>query len=240
MRHLSTWSVARCASILAIAAVCLLPARALRAYVVSQPFTCPLCGTRSMGPVVVSELRLGMGLDLEPVGSDASPHPLPVCPKDHFVLYKKGFTKDEVARMRVLVRTADYRAAIKEGSTYLLLAKIREHEQAKPDEIAFHLLKASWEVEGDSVKWQRCAEACLTWYEKVLSSRPRTAPVDAADLLWVELPRRLGRFDTAQRNLDSLFARLSQPDSLMRYVLEYERKLILEADRFPHEIQRQD
>jgi hypothetical protein len=59
-------------------------------------------------------------------------------------------------------------------------------------------------------------------------------------VLRVELSRRLGRFDSALRNMDSLFARPSQPDTLLRQILDYERQLILDADRSPREIPHED
>ncbi len=230
----------RWAVFLAVSILGLLTASSAYAYVASQSFTCPLCGTHFKGPVVVSEYVGGLRLDLKPVGSDAAPHPLPVCPRDHFVLYKDDLTKAEVAKMRALVGTTGYRAAVKEGSAYVLLARILEERKAEPGAVAFALLKASWEVEGDSLKWRRCATASLEWYEKVLATRPSSAPIDAANVVRVELLRRLGRFDLAQGAADSLLARQPQPDAPLPQILEYERRLILSADRDPHEIPRGD
>jgi hypothetical protein len=181
-----------------------------------------------------------MRLDLKPVGSDAAPHPRPVCPKSHFVLYQGSSRRMKSPGCACSSGPRTTAPQSRRAAHTVLLAKIREYEQAKPAELAFHLLKALWEVQSDLVEWRRCAEASLICYEKALASRPQAAPIDATDVLQAELSRRLSRFDSAQRNLDSLFARPCQPDTLLRQILEYERKVVLEADRFPHEIPRAD
>jgi hypothetical protein len=56
----------------------------------------------------MSGTSFGKRLDLRAIGPTASPWSLPVCPKDHFVLFKQKFSPEELADLRSFVNSEPY------------------------------------------------------------------------------------------------------------------------------------
>ena len=67
----------------------------------TKEVVCPLGGEKFQTTVDMSGTRFGMQLDLKPLGPIAAPWRLPVCPGNHFVVYKdtEDFTDDEIRHL---------------------------------------------------------------------------------------------------------------------------------------------
>src|SRR5688572_10053646 len=103
--------------------------------------TCPLDGTKFTATVDFSGTSFGRQLDLRPVGPTPAPWAIPVCPKDHFPLFKREFSAAEIAALKAFVKTPEYQALSRETS-YYLTAKVMQHLEAPALDVAHTLLKA--------------------------------------------------------------------------------------------------
>src|SRR5262245_48698537 len=109
--------------------------------------TCPLDGTTFTTTRAISGTQWGCRLDGKPLGPIAAPWPVPVCPTDHFVLYKSTFDPEEVAKLRPFVHSPAYQDQVPGNSSYYLMATIFEFLGESPKTIAHTYLQASWQVE---------------------------------------------------------------------------------------------
>lgn len=59
---------------------------------------CPLDGTKFKAVLDFSGTRFGMQLDMKPLGPTLAPWRIPVCPTDHFAIYKDAneFTEERL------------------------------------------------------------------------------------------------------------------------------------------------
>ena len=76
----------------------MLPA-AKAATVFEQEFTCPIGGEEFRQKMAGSGTSFGQFFDFRPYGPIESPWPLPVCPGNGFVMFKREFSDAELARL---------------------------------------------------------------------------------------------------------------------------------------------
>ncbi|CAB5105330.1 hypothetical protein D3OALGA1CA_1694 [Olavius algarvensis associated proteobacterium Delta 3] len=202
--------------------------------------TCPLDGTTFNVKMAMSGTRLGMRLDRKPLGPIAAPWPVPVCPTDHFVLYKQAFDQNEINDLNKLIGSPEYRNQVEKNSSYYLLAKIYEFQGKPSHEIAHTYLKASWQVERDQPEtYAKYASLSLEHFEKFLSEDnlrdPKTLSVE---VLCAELERRLALFDSARKRLTRLKDQFELDKSMYEKLIDLEMELINAGDTAPHEMPR--
>jgi uncharacterized protein (DUF2225 family) len=201
---------------------------------------CPLCHTSFTTKSDVSGTRLGMRLDLKPVGPIAAPWSVPKCPKCHFIVYTRDLSDSEKKALLKLVNSAEYRNLSEDNSTYFLLAKIYETVGMDNLEIAHTYLKASWQVENDGKKYPKYLEAAHAKFAAYLASNNDMSTRHImAELVSGEIERRLGRFDQAR----SRFSRIQKIPDFARQghiakIIGYQLELIAANDSGPHEIKR--
>jgi hypothetical protein len=201
---------------------------------------CPLCNTAFTTRADMSGTRVGMRLDLKPLGPIAAPWSVPKCPNCHFIVYNHELSDKDKKLLLKLVNSKEYRHISADNSTYFLLAKIYETAGMSNLEIAHTYLKASWQVERDSKKYAKYLEASHAKFAAFLSSsKEKSTQYIMAELMSGEIERRLGRFDQAQ----SRFSRLQKLPEFsaanhIAAIIDYQLELIAAKDSGPHEIKR--
>ena len=187
----------------------------------------------------MSGTSFGKRLDLRAIGPTASPWSLPVCPKDHFVLFKQKFSPEELADLRSFVNSEPYQTVAADHSSYFLLARILEHQKRAPGVVAFAYLQASWQVEGDPVQYRDYAQRSLKSYrEALLVSKDHGEAWKTAQLLSGELERRLGMFAEAITRFMQLAKQEEFQSGLFKKIVAYQLELTRQRDSSPHDILR--
>jgi|WetSurMetagenome_2_1015567.scaffolds.fasta_scaffold00404_11 hypothetical protein len=199
---------------------------------------CPLCHTAFKTRTDDSGARLGMRLDLKPLGQ--MPRSLPKCPNCHFIVYNGEMSAKDKKLLLKLVNSGEYRHISDNNSTYFLLAKIYETIGMNNLEIAHTYLKASWQVEDDPAKYARYLEASHSKFEAYLASgKDNSTQYIMAQLMAGEIERRLGRFDQARSRFSEL---QKQPEfsglQHIASIINYQLALVSSKDSGPHEIKR--
>ncbi|HUK56565.1 MAG TPA: DUF2225 domain-containing protein [Nitrospiria bacterium] len=200
--------------------------------------TCPLDGTKFKTPVDPSGARLGMRLDLKPIGFFKVPRRIPVCPTNHFVVYKKDFTADEKERLQKFVLSQDYQNLAKDNTPYFLLAKTFEYMGNTEWNISNTYLEASWEVENQPEKEKQYLDLSLQHFQKYLAAGKKEGDRtwETAQLLAGELARRLGRFDEAKAKFTELGALPEFKQGIYPEIIKYQMDLIAGKDSSAHDI----
>jgi len=133
--------------------------------------------------------------DGKPYGSWTFPMPLPVCPGNGLVMYRE-FTKDEIARLKPLIESAEYRAMILRDTPYFRAAWLERALVQDSDSIPWITLSASWEADGNP--------ALKATYQRAFSDLAVAAKPAPESLEWLFLQmraanalRELGEFDKA-------------------------------------------
>lgn len=164
-----------------------------------QDFVCPIDGEEFQADVAMSGTQFGRQLDRKPIGPMPAPWPLPKCPTSGFVMFKREFTADEVAKFKRFVATAEYSQMQAVETDYFLAARLSQFLGEPDEDVAWRLLQATWEARPGGAQYQRYAGEALKAFKRLLA---RSA-LDAAtrlngQLLAGELERRLERFDEAK------------------------------------------
>ena len=229
---------ARCTlAALAALGIGLLPAPAGAHTTVEVEEICPLDGTKFVTTEDASGTSFGKRLDLKAVGPTASPWSIPVCPKDHFVLFKKKFSDEELADLRSFVSSKPYQAVAADHSSYFLLARIFEHLKKAPGTIGFMYLQASWQVEGDPAAYREYAQSSLASYrEAIAAAKDHGEAWQTAELISGELERRLGLFPEATRRFTELAKQPEFQKGLFKSIVNYQLELLKQHDTAPHKI----
>ncbi len=198
-------------------------------------FTCPIDSTTFESGVQVSCYIVGQMLDLEPFGAVAAPAPLPVCPKDHFVVYADSIPADVIAKLKPYVLSSAYQDLVEGNSSYYLLAKLAEFLGIPPLQIGYQYLQASWQVADDPDRHREYVGECLN---ALLAGIPHAngAADDSLtiEILCVDLQRQLGRFADAHARLLPLLENQQMPDHV-KSVAKYEMDLVAAQDTLRHE-----
>ena len=169
-----------------------------------EEITCPLDGTKFEFSGVASFTQRGYRLDWKPFGALRAPMPLPVCPTNGFVMYKRKYTEQEVVSLRRIVTSDAYQQARRRHTDYYMVAFIQERMGADVSEIAYSYLKAGWEVERrDPTLMNHYFRLCLKKLDEFLDDKIMyDEDWWESHLLAANLERRLGEFEAATRRLD--------------------------------------
>ncbi len=183
--------------------------------------TCPLDGTVVETAAVLSGTQTGLRLDLRPVGEGALERPIIRCSRCQYVLAPGVADEDELETARRIVDSSEYEELARGSSSHALRGLLLEKLRRGSPEIAFEWLRASWEVEnGPPAEWRTITERALKEFVE-FAAQPTSpdlhdgvSPLEAkrtAQLMQVELLRRLGRFDEASVTLDTYAAPRVEP-----------------------------
>lgn len=168
-----------------------------------QDFVCPLDGRAFAAAQPVSGTSFGIWLDLQPFGPIAAPWPLPECPEDGFLLYKKEFSAEELAVFRAYTASGEYRALRETPGQYWRFSHLLEREGVPLEKRAFILLQSTWEA--DAEHYPARAEKTLEAFGAVLrTGNMETEKILTARMVSGELERRLGRFADADARFEAL------------------------------------
>ena len=169
--------------------------------------SCPIDGKTFTAPAISAYVIRAVRLDLKPLGALIAPNPLPVCPENGFVVYKKEFTPAEIAAIKPIVLSPDYRQLRDDHTDYYMAAYVKERVGADDYDIGQTYLQASWEAERDR------PQSVVYHYRSLALGKPdaflkqdhsRSEQWWTASLLVGELERMLGHFDAAEARLKAL------------------------------------
>jgi len=200
--------------------------------------TCPLDGTKFKSPASLRGGRIGMRLDLKPIGFMDVPTRLPVCPNNHFVVYKNQFTDAEKERLKKFVLSPEYQNLVKDNTSYFLLAKILEDLGETDWLIANAYLQASWQVEDKPDKEKQYLDLTLQHLNKFLSAGNKEGDqsLQTAQMLAGEMERRLGRFDDAKKRFLELSKLQGFKEGVNAAIITTQLDLISKKDTAPHDL----
>jgi hypothetical protein len=198
---------------------------------------CPIDGSKFKTIEAMSGSSFGQQLDLKPIGAIISPWPLARCPSNGFVIYKEEFSPKEIARLKKYVASPAYRALRKGNTNYYLAANLMEFMGDNTEVVAFALLKATWEVQTETKRYNLYAKEALAKYKQILTNPPSDKKKWAtAQLVAGELERRLGQFAEAKKR----FLDIRRNSDLKTYpypeIITLQLKLIEARDSRPHQI----
>ena len=168
---------------------------------------CPLDGRPFMARVVNSYTQFGVRLDLKPHGALDAPIPLPVCPGNGFVMFKRKFAPAEIEAIKKIVFTDAYRKARAKNTNYYMAGYIRERMGAGGDVLGQYYLRASWEAENrkSAAAHRRYMALALAKFDGFLGTSPKKdRKWWTAQLLAANVERKLGRFAAARVRLERL------------------------------------
>jgi hypothetical protein len=212
-------------------AACLLllaPAAASALTTAVEDFICPLDGTTSSRTVVMSYTVFDQRLDFRPIGALLSPPPVAVCESNGFVLYKEDFSDAEIAALRAIVASDEFKALRAGNGDWFMAGYLAERMGTPPAETHFMYLYASWaDEESDPARSARYL--ALAFERFVLAERVATPGEEdwwIARLMQIEIHRRFGRFEEAER---LLAATAAAPEDF-GWMLERQQLLVAARD----------
>lgn len=195
-----------------------------------EEFICPIDGTISTRIVITSYSVFDQRLDLRPVGALMSPPPIAVCESNGFVLYQDEFSEVDLATLRAIVGSDEFRTLRAANSDWFVAAWLAEQMGRPGAETHWMYLYASWEVEGSDAALNR-EYLALAFDRFVLAERkavPDSEDWWTARLLRIEINRRLERFSEAELLLEETGAG-AVPEGY-RSLLDRQRELIAARD----------
>ncbi len=167
-----------------------------------EEYTCPLGGEKFQALTLGTHSTFGAYLDFKPISYMDLAIPLPVCPSNGFVLYKRDFTDEEISKIKVIIETQDYKNTFKEKNTsYYLFAKISKELKDPKVDLWGVLLKATWEAHscGNSEKYKKYAtEAIEAAKEELKTTKIQDQNYWFLSFTIPELYRRIGEFEQAK------------------------------------------
>jgi hypothetical protein len=165
-------------------------------------FTCPIGGEKFTQTMDTSGTRIGMMTDTRPVGPIATPFSLAQCPSNKFVMFKKEFSPDELAKFERVVNSAEYQQIATQSPSYFAWGRMMElaGENQDAQQMMNIFLQASWQSES-----QESFSKTLEYADKVLANKAISSK-DAINTQFLrgEMLRKLGRFDEAKRVFTAL------------------------------------
>jgi hypothetical protein len=193
-----------------------------------ENFVCPLGGESFKQTMAGSGYQAGVMLDLKPYGPIAAPWPLPVCPGNGFVIYKRDFAPDDLEKLKSLIGTPQYPLASPPHYRAYLMMK---HLGQPPKQQFGLLLRATWRTYGPDNLYAKEALDLVTslLQDTSLEARERLS----FTLLKGELQRRLGLFTDSKNTFDALSAPDSQLDAFSRSIVSCQLDLNKANNRNP-------
>lgn len=201
-----------------------------------REMTCPLDGQKFTATVIGSYTQFGIRLDLKPHGALMAPAPIPVCPASGFPIYRENFTADEIARLKALVETAEYKALRARHTDYFMWSWIERHlGGADPWRHGNILLRATWQAEaGDAARLAEYRALARDQYDAAAKAQPAgSANALTAALMAAEMDRLLGRFAEAQARLDALATTAWPENSVLGHVHAQIARWVAARDSLP-------
>ncbi|OGR71142.1 MAG: hypothetical protein A2179_03615 [Elusimicrobia bacterium GWC2_63_65] len=205
--------------------------------VIEREIACPVCGTEFYTKLDLAESQYEMRLDLRPVGIEAGPWRLPECPKCGFIIFKAGLGKQELARSRAMVNSADYKKILVR-STYYRAGLIYERLEKPPFAIANNFLKASWQEELYPELLAEDQELALRYFSDAIRlAKEHDEEWENANLMKGELLRRLGRFGPAAVHFEALKGMKEFKGNFLGDIVAYQLRLCSRQDSSPRTLQ---
>ena len=170
-----------------------------------EKITCPIGGEVFEHTSTGSWSTFGARPDGKPYGSWIFPMPIPVCPSNKLPIYSK-FSEGELAQLKPLVASEEFRTFAAKNVPYRNAAWLMERTSAKPENIAWMILQASWEADQDP--------ELKRGYQADYVERLRALPQGPDEYDWLSYQaraanglRELGRFDESITMIDMLSRR---------------------------------
>ncbi len=197
-------------------------------------FVCPIGKEAFHAQQAVSGTVFGRELDLRPYGAIAAPAPLPKCPSNGFVMFSHHLSDANLAKLTAYVNSPEYAALKDKHTNYYLAAQLQRKLDRAADEVAYTLLQATWEAQGEAQYKQYAAETLAAL--EALLAQPDANPdnILTFQLVAGELERRLGKFDAAKARFLRLRDQVDGAGSLAKSWVDYELSLIETKDTLPH------
>lgn len=162
-----------------------------------KEFTCPIDSNTFEYQVAMSGSSFGQRLDLKQTGAIDSPWPVPTCTKCGFPLLRDTLSVDEIQKYKKIVFSEEFKGYVKSNeSTYYLLATLFRLSNEDHNIIAYKYLQASWQIESDSIKYEKYVREALFHYQSFFCSGKVLNDNNKFNTLFLngELYRRMGNF----------------------------------------------
>ncbi len=175
-------------------------------HVYAETMTCPLGGEEFESLALGTHSTFGITLDWEPLSYLRFPLPIPVCPSNGFVVYKRDLSAERIARIAEIVSSESYQNIYAERhATFYLLAKLMEALGENHDNLWWYYRQATSEADlcSSPERYRRYAEDAIRTGEQTLASLD--ASEDEYWTLMIVIPnfyRRMGEFQKATEWLD--------------------------------------
>ena len=201
---------------------------------VPVPRICPIDGKKFQYLAPNAPPSRELHLDMKPLDSTA-PWPHPKCPGNGFVLYKRDFTDEELARLRGYVLSSEYRSLSEKHPTRYLEAVLRKRLGESPYAVAWSLVQASWEAYSDPMRYQQYAEEALAIYDAIpLQALPDIRHRILKRMISGELARRLGLFESAKDRFLEMRDSAELANPFYQKIIEFQLKLVRARDSRSH------
>lgn len=173
--------------------------------------TCPIGGERFAFTTTASYSTWGARPDGKPFGSWEFPLELPDCPGNGLVVYDE-FSEADLARLRPLVASEEYRALRRRGdTTYYRAYWLMRRMGAPAPNTLWMLVQASWQVDGNPEMRRRYLEELVE--AAPLLGGPRDVTNIAVRSRVINALRELGRFEEAAAMLEATPVNEIAPES---------------------------
>lgn len=192
-----------------------------------ESFACPLTGKSFDYDIAYYAQADGFMLDMQPYGAQFIYRTLPQCPNSAFVMYKDRFSKQEIRRLRTLVTQAGF---YQQPQAYRVYRMMRTAGEPLIRQI-WALQQATW-IGEPAYKAQLVH--LLDGYLAQPGIRPRSRLIHL--LLKVEMQRRLGRFQAAQKTMQAVDMVLVADEKLrpaIEHIYTCEKQLITQRNAKP-------
>ncbi|MEO3714978.1 hypothetical protein [Roseateles flavus] len=218
----------------ALASLCLLSFASVASAMTTadNAFICPIGGEQFQQTMSSSGTVRGTYLDLRPYGAIEAPWPLPQCPGNGFVMFKRNFSLQELDKLAVAIESNDYVRSRQTETPYFLVAHLLAAIGADHRQQAYALLKASWQGNDEQAPRYRALVIEHLDQHKEPPSKPELAVVD--QLVAGEMERRLGRFDAARRRFEAVKRSAAPRSEQLDRIIALQVQLIEAKDTQDH------
>lgn len=164
--------------------------------------TCPVGGKKFTFIATMSYSNWGSRPDGKPYGSWTFPMPVPACPDNDLVLYKK-FSKEEIRQLELLLKSPDFQKVRQETTHYRIAWFMRALRDVNEMSALWMVNQASWQADDNPERKAR--------YQREFAEGVAELPTEPENLDWIVLQgraanawRELGEFDRAKQVLASV------------------------------------
>jgi hypothetical protein len=186
-----------------VAAGLLLSVGAQAATPYQEKIKCPLGGEEFEVTRTASMSTFGQRLDGKPRTSWIAPFPLEICPNG-FIIFEEpdSFTKERLERIAPIITDSAYKEVLAEEPNYAALAYLLERLGEPAENVAYAVLKASWQVDDDGAAYMRYQRRYLAAAKSLLATKGKAwDPYPPMSAWLVNAYRVTGDFDGAAKTL---------------------------------------